>query len=57
VHGTNELVAVIEGRLRLVIGDQEMVAEPGDEVFIPRHVRHSVHNVSAGVTRWLYGYD
>ena len=56
VHGTDELVTVAEGRLRLVVGDVTVVAAPGDEVFIPRGVHHSVHNVHAGTTRWLYGY-
>ncbi|MGE5778348.1 MAG: hypothetical protein ACM30D_03465 [Hyphomicrobiales bacterium] len=33
------------------------VAEPGDEVFIPKGVLHSVKNVHVTATRWLYGYD
>jgi quercetin dioxygenase-like cupin family protein len=36
---------------------QSGVVEPGDELFIPKGVRHSVKNIHAGVTRWLYGYD
>jgi cupin 2 domain-containing protein len=56
-HRTNELVTVQEGRLRLVVGAQEVIADVGDEVFIPRGVLHSVHNVHAGTTKWLYGYD
>ena len=57
VHQTNELVTVMSGRLRLIIGRQELVAGPGDEVFIPKNVEHSVHNIHDGVTRWLFGYD
>jgi quercetin dioxygenase-like cupin family protein len=57
VHATNELVTVTEGRLELEIGGQRLVAEEGDEVFIPRSVRHSVRNINAATTRWLYGYD
>jgi quercetin dioxygenase-like cupin family protein len=56
-HRTNELVTVLEGRLRLIVGGQEAIAEAGDEVFIPRGVLHSVHNVHGGATRWLFGYD
>jgi ethanolamine utilization protein EutQ (cupin superfamily) len=33
---TNELVTVMVGKLRLTIGGEEIVAEPGDEVFIPK---------------------
>lgn len=58
VHHTNEVVTVVEGRLRLTIGDDaDVEAEPGDEIFIPRHARHSVYNISSGTTRWLFGYD
>jgi len=56
VHASDELVTVIEGRLEMEVGGEWLVAEPGDEVFIPKGVRHSVRNVSAGTTRWLYGY-
>ncbi len=57
VHATNELVTVVEGRLEMIIGADTFVAEPGDEVFIPRGAVHSVRNVHTGTTRWLYGYD
>ena len=57
IHATNELVAVMEGKLKLTIDGEEIIAEPGDEVFIPKGIRHSVKNVSASTTHWLYGYD
>ena len=57
VHGTNELVTVMDGRLKLTIGGEEIIAEPGDEVFIQKGIRHSVKNISSSTTRWLYGYD
>ncbi len=57
VHATNELVTVMVGKLKLTIGAEEILAEPGDEVFIPKGVRHSVKNVSPSTTHWLYGYD
>lgn len=56
VHATNELVTVSEGRLELTVGDTRVIAEPGDEVFIPKGARHSVRNVHSAATRWLYGY-
>jgi len=57
VHMTNELVTVMDGRLKLTIGGEEIIAEPGDEVFIPKGARHSVKNVASTTTHWLYGYD
>lgn len=57
VHSTNELVTVAEGKLRMTIDGKEIIAEPGDEVFIPKAVCHSVKNIHSAITRWLYGYD
>lgn len=57
VHSTNELVTVVEGKLCLTIDGEELMAEPGDEVFIPRGVCHSVKNIAPAMTVWLYGYD
>ncbi|MFZ5861561.1 MAG: cupin domain-containing protein [Nitrospirota bacterium] len=56
VHETDELVTVIEGRLRVSVGGRTLELEPGDELFIPGRAMHSVTNVHAGITRWLYGY-
>jgi len=57
VHATNELVTVYEGRLELTVAGERLIAEPGDEVFIPRGAVHSVRNLHDGTTRWLFGYD
>jgi mannose-6-phosphate isomerase-like protein (cupin superfamily) len=57
VHRTQELVTVVEGRLQLSVGGETVSAGPGDEVFIPKGVVHSVRNVHGGRTRWLFGYD
>jgi quercetin dioxygenase-like cupin family protein len=56
VHDTDELVTVIEGRLRCLMNGKTHEIEAGDELFIPKGIRHSVHNVHAGTTRWLFGY-
>lgn len=57
VHGCNELVTVVEGRLRMTVSDTTVELGPGDEVFIPRGAVHSVKNVHNAESRWLYGYD
>jgi uncharacterized protein YdcH (DUF465 family) len=56
-HDTDELVTVVEGRLGVRMHDQDWELEPGDELYIPRRVTHTVRNLDAGTTRWLYGYD
>ncbi len=57
VHPTNELVTVVDGRLEVAVDGTAMIAEPGDEIFIPRGSRHDVRNLHDGTSRWLYGYD
>lgn len=57
VHRSNELVTVVDGQLEMWVEGEQLVAEPGDEVFIPKGATHSVTNIHSGTTRWLYGYD
>jgi uncharacterized protein YdcH (DUF465 family)/uncharacterized cupin superfamily protein len=57
VHDTDELVTVVEGRLGVRMHDEDWELDPGDELYIPRGVTHTVRNLHAGTTRWLYGYD
>lgn len=57
VHTVDEVVTVLDGELELLVGDQRLLLAPGDEAFIPRGVRHSVRNIDAGTTRWLFGYN
>ena len=57
VHGSNELLAVADGRLEVTVRNVRVVAEPGDEVFIPKGAKHSVRNIHDDATHSLYGYD
>ncbi len=57
VHRTQELVTVVEGRLELELGGETVVAEAGDEVFIPKETRHTVRNINTANIHWLFGYD
>ena len=57
VHDCNEVVTVLEGRLRLQVAGAWLEAGPGDEVFIPKDALHSVVNAHQGTTTWLFGYD
>ena len=56
MHKTDELVTVIDGRLRCLMSGKTYEIEAGDELFIPRGTLHSVHNIGRGTTRWLFGY-
>lgn len=57
VHDTNEVVTVVEGGLQVEMMGKQLTLNPGDELFIPRGVSHTVRNIHPGATRWLYGYD
>ena len=57
VNATNEVVTVSEGRLEVEIDGEVFLANPGDEVFIPRDAMHTVANAADGRTVWLFGYD
>lgn len=56
VHGVDELVMVVEGRVEFEIGDVVETPEPGVELLIPAGVAHSVRNRGNTTARWLYGY-
>jgi quercetin dioxygenase-like cupin family protein len=56
VHDVDEVVTVLEGRLRFFLGGKTYELEAGDELLIPRGLLHSVHNIHRGTTRWLFGY-
>lgn len=55
-HASDEYVLVAEGRLRIEVGGETAVCEPGDLVRIPRRVSHSLKTLSADGSVWLYGY-
>jgi uncharacterized protein YdcH (DUF465 family)/uncharacterized cupin superfamily protein len=57
VHDTDELITVVDGRLEVTMHGENWELAPGDELYIPRGVTHTVRNLHAGTTRWLYGYD
>ena len=57
MHDTDELVTVVDGCLEVTMHGEHWVLGPGDELYIPRAVTHTVRNLHAGTTRWLYGYD
>ena len=57
VHATNEYLTVAEGRLEVDIGSETVIATPGDLLFVPSGVTHSIKNIHSTETRWFFGYD
>lgn len=56
VHATDELVMPVEGRLELEFDGRCLRPAPGEEIFIPAGMSHTVRNIGGTTARWLYGY-
>lgn len=56
VHDVDELLMLVEGEMELEIDGRLHRPRPGEEILIPARARHTVRNVGAGESRWLYGY-
>ena len=55
-HQSDEYVLVAEGRIKIDVGSETAICEPGDLVCIPREVSHSLKTLSSTGSVWLYGY-
>ena len=56
VHGTDELVMLIEGEIELRFAGRILRPKVGEEILIPAGEAHTVINVGSSGNRWLYGY-
>jgi len=45
-HSGREMVFIISGRVRFLVGDDEMVLETGDYAEFPGHLRHDLESLS-----------
>ena len=55
-HATDELVMPVAGRLELEFEGQCFRPAPGEEIFIPACVSHTVRNIGGTTAKWIYGY-
>ena len=55
-HQSDEYVLVAEGRIKIDVGSETAICEPGDLVCIPRQAPHSLKTLSPTGSVWLYGY-
>ncbi|MBF0186835.1 MAG: cupin domain-containing protein [Magnetococcales bacterium] len=56
VHEVDEVVIVLEGEMEFEVEGEIHHPQIGIELFIPAHAVHSVRNIGAVTSRWLYGY-
>ena len=56
VHDADELFLVLDGLVELEMEGEVLRPDPGEEILIPSHTRHTVRNAGHVSSRWLYGY-
>lgn len=56
-HGSDEMLAVVEGALEVEMHEVRYALAPGDVMFIPREAPYRLRNASTGETRWYHGHD
>ena len=56
VHGTDELLMLIDGEIELEMDDNILHPKIGDEVLIPSGMNHTVRNIGSVTNHWFYGY-
>ncbi len=56
VHGTDELLMLIDGEIELEMDDKILRPEIGDEILIPAGMNHTVRNIGLVTNHWFYGY-
>jgi len=56
VHQEDELFMVIEGAVEIEISEKKRWPAAGEEVLISAGTVHTVRNLGATTSRWLYAY-
>jgi len=56
VHDVDELVMVIDGDVEFEFSGKAVRPQPGEELLIPAGASHTVRNVGATTSHWLFGY-
>ena len=56
VHDVDELFMVVSGNVVLEMNGNKFHLKIGEEQLIPANVLHTVRNVAAAQSQWLYGY-
>lgn len=54
-HADEEIVLLLEGRIKATSGDQEFILEPGQLIIIPAYVQHHYEALVSSVTIEAFG--
>ena len=55
-HAVDEFFYVLEGAFRFKVGDEQVVAEAGSFLFVPREIHHTWRNVAKVTSRMILTY-
>ncbi len=55
-HAVDEFFYVLEGAFRFKVGDEQVIAEAGSFLFVPRETHHTWRNVAKETSRMLLTY-
>lgn len=56
VHDVDELFLLVKGEVELVIAGKTILPKVDEVILIPANTKHSIRNLGATDSRWLYGY-
>ena len=56
VHGTDEILMLIDGEIELEMDGEILHPEIGDEILIHAGMNHTVRNIGLVTNHWFYGY-
>jgi quercetin dioxygenase-like cupin family protein len=54
-HPDEEIILLLEGRIKGVSGDEEFFLEPGEVIVIPAYVQHHYEAIESSVTIEVFG--
>jgi quercetin dioxygenase-like cupin family protein len=54
-HPDEEIILLLEGRIKGVSGDKEFFLEPGEVIIIPAYVQHHYEAIESSVTIEVFG--
>ena len=54
-HPDEEIILLLEGRIKAVSGDQEIIVEPGGLLIFPAYVQHHYEALESSVTVEVFG--
>jgi mannose-6-phosphate isomerase-like protein (cupin superfamily) len=56
VHAVDEIVALDKGRIQVWVGKKKRKPRAGQDVIVPRRVKHAIWNIGPTSAHYWYGF-